>query len=306
MKPLALPTAPGILARVPASRSFLLHLSSALLVLLAPPTGRAAESPVVSDDAIVQRIESEGNALIRAGKTVKLKTLRLQLPKVHTCSLALPPASAEALSPDELYERRSRGVLVIGVLAKPKKKTRYEMAGCSGFAITADGILVTNYHVVDNPEGETMVAMTREGQVTPITEILAADKLSDVAILRAPGATFTPLPLAAELPAAGSSIWVISHPDHNFYSITGGIVSRHFIATTEAGKTPQMAITADFGAGSSGGPILNRQGEVGGMVCSTTSVYWEDAKAKINDLQMVFKHCVPVPSIRRLIEPPKP
>ena len=148
--------------------------------------------------------------------------------------------------------------------------------------------------------------MTREGQVTPVSEVLAADKLSDVAILRAPGAAFTPLTLAAEVPPTGSPVWVISHPDHNFFSFTAGVISRQFWATTESGRTPQMAITADFGAGSSGGPILDRRGEVSGMVCSTTSVYWQDEKAKINDLQMVFKHCVPVESIRRLIEPVKP
>jgi len=147
--------------------------------------------------------------------------------------------------------------------------------------------------------------MTREGQITPITEVLAADKLADVAIVRAAGATFSPIPLASEAPALGASIWVLSHPDHNFYCLTSGIVSRYFVAATDAGKTPQMAVTADFGAGSSGGPILDAAGNVTGIVCSTTSVYWQDEKAKINDLQMVFKHCVPVASIRKLIEPKK-
>jgi serine protease Do len=210
------------------------------------------------------------------------------------------------LTPTELYRQRSGGVLVIGMLAKVKKSTRYELAGCSGFALTTDGVFVTNYHVVDNPDAETMVVMSRDGHITPATEVLAADKLSDVAILRAPGAVFTPIPLALTVPAPGSPIWVISHPDHNFFCLTAGSVSRHFIAPTDSGKTPQMAITADFGIGSSGGPILDGNGQVTGIVCSTTSVYWEDAKGKVNDLQMVFKHCVPIGSIRNLIDPAKP
>lgn len=266
-----------------------------------------AQNGVIDDDAIVSHIEIEGTALIKAGKTVKLKTLRSQLQRAHTCAIPLPESGSVPLSPSELYQQRAGGVLVVGMLAKVKKSQRYELAGCSGFALTTDGIFVTNYHVVDNPDAETMVVMTRDGHITPATEVLAADKLADVAILRAPGATFTPLPLAIDVPTPGSQIWVISHPDHNFFSLTTGSVSRHFVALTEAGKTPQMAITADFGIGSSGGPILDNKGQVAGMVCSTTSVYWEDGKGKVNDLQMVFKHCVPVGSIRSLVDgSPKP
>ncbi len=261
----------------------------------------AARSAIVDDESIVEHIQTVGNALIKAGSTVKLKTLRNQLPHAHTCALALHRGDGVAMTPSEIYERRTDGVLVVGMLAKPKKSGRYELAGCSGFALTQDGAFVTNYHVVDNPDAETIVVMTHDGTITPVSEVLAADKLADVAILRAKGAAFAPLSLADDVSVPGSPVWVISHPDHNFFSITTGMVSRHFMALTEAGRTPQMAITADFGIGSSGGPILDSKGEVTGIVCSTTSVYWEDTKGKINDLQMVFKHCVPVGSIRSLI-----
>ncbi len=284
----------------------IVFLGAFLILPLQPSLLRAApaetKSGMIDDDAIVSHIEIEGTALIKAGKTVKLKTLRSQLQRAHTCALALPEMPAQSLTPDELYQQRASGVIVVGMLAKMKKTQRYELAGCSGFALTSDGVFVTNYHVVDNPDAETMVVMTRDGRITPATEVLAADKLMDVAILRAPGANFTPIPLALDVPTPGSPIWVISHPDHNFFCLTAGMVSRHFIAATESGKTPQMAITADFGIGSSGGPILDGKGQVTGIVCSTTSVYWEDAKGKINDLQMVFKHCVPVGSIRSLID----
>ncbi len=277
--------------------------ASLLLALFSAAFRVTAAEEILDDDAIVQRVESEGSALIRSGKAVKLKALRTQLQRARTCALDLPSDDPPPMTPRELYSRRATGVLVVGVLARQKKKARYELAGCSGFALTSDGVFVTNYHVVDNPEGETLVVMTHDGQVTPASEVLAADKLADVAIVRASGATFTPLPLALEAPLPGSPVWVISHPDHNFFSVTSGMVSRHFMAATEWGRTPQMAITADFGAGSSGGPILDARGQVSGMVCSTTSVYWEDQKSKVNDLQMVFKHCIPVRSIRQLIEP---
>jgi S1-C subfamily serine protease len=269
------------------------------------PSQMRPQELIVDDNGIIGRLEIIGGGLVREAKAPRLRTLRQQLPRRGKCSLSLPVAEAPpAMSPDALYAKRSSGVLIVGMIAKRKKSPNYQVAGCSGFALTEDGVFVTNYHVVDDPEAEGIVIMDKGGMVWPATEILAADKLADVAILRAKGATFQPLPLATSDSLPGAQVWAISHPEHNFFSLTAGMVSRYFMATTELGRTPQMAITADFGVGSSGGPILNDRGEVTGMVCSTTSVYYSDLKAKISDLQMVLKHCVPVASIQALIEKP--
>ncbi len=266
-------------------------------------TGLPVGQSVVDDDSIIDRLEKVGAGLIREGKTIRVRTLRQQLAKRTKTTLQLPVLENPApFNTEEIYSRRSSGVVIVGMLGRRAKNARYEVAGSSGFALTSDGVFVTNYHVIDDPQAEGLVVMTRDGVVTPVTEVLAADKVADIAILRAPGAQFQPLPLANTESQPGAPIWVIAHPDHNFFSLSQGMVSRHFMANTEVGRTPQMAITADFGVGASGGPVLNSRGEVTGMVCSTTSVYYSDVKARIQDLQMVFKHCVPVSSIRALLE----
>lgn len=269
----------------------------------APGTTLSLEQSIVDDDGIVDRLQTVGGGLVREGKTIKVRTLRQQLAKRAKCALQLPTTETPPpVKPEELYSRRSSGVLVVGMLGRQKKSSQFEVAGSSGFALTADGVFVTNYHVIDDPQAEALVVMTRDGVITPVTEVLAADKLADVAILRAPGASFQPLPLAAAESQPGSPVWVLAHPDHNFFTLTQGTVSRFFMANTEIGRTPQMAITADFGVGASGGAVLNSRGEVTGMVCSTTSVYYTDVKQRVNDLQMVFKHIVPVSSIRALLD----
>jgi len=64
-----------------------------------------------------------------------------------------------------------------------------------------------------------------------------------------------------------------------------------------------MCITADYARGSSGGPVLNEQGAVVGMVCSTrTTYYGEKDKEKDNDVQMVVKFCIPADSIRLVLK----
>jgi V8-like Glu-specific endopeptidase len=64
----------------------------------------------------------------------------------------------------------------------------------------------------------------------------------------------------------------------------------------------RMAITADYAKGSSGAPVFNRKGQVVGVVSSTSSIYYSVENGKKENLQMVVKNCIPVESIRELIQ----
>ena len=190
---------------------------------------------------------------------------------------------------------------VIGDLFKCKKCPRWHVGASSGFMLTESGVCATCYHVINAPESQTLIAMTGDGRVVAVQEVLAANPNTDVAILRLAGSGFTALPVDSEAPV-GASIRVISHPDDHFFTFSEGIVSRYVSVPLErkAGEVTMMAISADFGAGSSGAPVFNERGGVVGIVNNTQSLYYDPKREK--DLQMVFKHCLPSQYILQLIK----
>jgi len=207
------------------------------------------------------------------------------------------------LSAEEVSKKYSAGVVVV---AQPYLCDHCERTHCqiaSGFMLTPDGAFCTSYHVITNSTAQTMIILTGDGRIAPVREVLAANRDTDLAILRAEGSDFTPLPLATDAPV-GSIVRVISHPNNRFYSMTEGIVSRHFEHTQRRKSISMTAITADFAKGSSGAPVLNESGAVIASVNNTFSSYYDsDDEGHKENLQMVFKNCVSSRHILELIEP---
>ena len=266
----------------------------------APPAQRLNLPGEISDERIEDLLDAEAEKLIQSGQTVRMKDLLAQLNR-RSCSVQLPRLTPTKLSSAELVARARAGVLVIGDLFKCKKCPRWHVGASSGFMLTESGVCATCYHVVNVPESQTLIAMTGNGRVVAVKEVLAANPNTDVAILRLAGSGFTALPIDTEAPV-GASIRVISHPDDHFFTFSEGIVSRYVSVPLErkAGEVTMMAITADFGAGSSGAPVFNERGGVVGMVNNTQSLYYDPKRGK--DLQMVFKHCLPSQYILQLIK----
>lgn len=255
----------------------------------------------IDDGRIFRKLRDDAAALISSGRATKMSVLVEQL-KAERCQLETAP-QAKTVPFEELYERMKPGVLVISAIRKSDNGSNWLLSPASGFVLSASGVCCTNYHVVNHPESETLVAMTADGQVLPVTAVLAASKNDDVAILQVNGKGLSALPLGATAPV-GSRISLISHPDNRFFVFTSGIVSRYFLTRRNGTKSPMMAITADYAKGSSGAPVFNDRGEVAGMVASTQSIYYDTKNGKAENLQMVVKQCVPVASILKLIERP--
>lgn len=241
-------------------------------------SGKEAAPEIMDDQAMLNSFAREAIKLKDQGKTVKITQLARQL---ETCKTSHEVAirvssSGRTLTGEEIFDQCKKGVVVVGRLYKCPTCKKFEINAASGIVLSESGVIATNRHVISAanlPDPETVLIRTWEGNVFPIKEVLASDQKTDLALLQADGSGFSPLPLAKELPSPGAAVYVISHPEKHFYEMTAGIVSRHFMKTTAGNiKTPRMAITADFGGGSSGAPILDASGRVVGMVEATHAV----------------------------------
>ena len=258
----------------------------------------------VSDEQLDVYLDEQADKLMKSGRTVKMTEL-LRQARRRTASVQLPRPGTNRVSTVDLVDRSRAGLLVVGSLYKCKVCPRWHVSVSSGFLLTTDGICATCFHVINNTATPTLIAMSGTGQVVPVREILATNPNTDTALLRIDGTGYTALALAPE-PPVGSTIRVMSHPDDHFFTLSEGILSRYVTIPVEkgVGEMTMMAITADFGAGSSGAPAFDDRGAVVGMVANTQSLYWDQKRSR--DLQMVFKQCLPSHYIRELMREAKP
>lgn len=134
----------------------------------------------------------------------------------------------------------------------------------SGFLVNNNITLVTNYHVIEN--AFTMIAMTADGQhFVGVDTILAYDESADLAILQCQTAVgASPLVLAdSDLVKQGDTVYAAGYPLGIVNTLSDGIVSSRY----EENGVDILQITTPISEGSSGGALMNQDGEVIGVIC---------------------------------------
>ena len=143
----------------------------------------------------------------------------------------------------------------------------------SGFIITEDGYVVTNYHVVS---GASSVEVTLYNGDTYDATVIGGDSDYDVAVLKINASGLQPVTLGESADVnVGDSVLAIGNPLGELtFSMSQGIVSSCDRAINVDG-TPFNMIQVDcsINPGNSGGPLVNLYGEVVGIVSAKYSTY---------------------------------
>ncbi|WP_230969896.1 DegQ family serine endoprotease [Nitrogeniibacter aestuarii] len=133
----------------------------------------------------------------------------------------------------------------------------------SGFIVDADGVILTNAHVVDGADTVT-VKLTDKREFT--AEVVGVDKLSDVAVLRIDAKDLPTVPLGDPSNTnEGEWVLAIGSPFGFENSVTAGIVSAKSRSLPNEGYVPFIQTDVAINPGNSGGPLLNLKGEVVGI-----------------------------------------
>lgn len=252
-----------------------------------------AKPAVINDRAIIGQMTREATRMMDSDGAVSMESLIEQLKQERRAKLGLPAGKGGRA------EEVQKAIAVVGGVYKCDRCTRWHVAPASGFLIAED-LVVTNFHVVNQPERSALAVRLFDSRVFMVDSVVASSERFDLAVLRIPKTGVTPVVLGQAAPV-GAKVDLISHPNQKFYTLSEGRVARYFMTQRDRKTVPAMSITADFGRGSSGAPVLNESGEVVGIAASTESLYYTEKDDEQKNLQMVFKNCVPVSQLRELI-----
>lgn len=229
----------------------------------------AAPPWYVDDEQFGKDFSAKLTALAKKNECIRPNELKKRL-KAKTCRVTLTQPGTQALSPEDVYERALESVFVVGSVERSEKdRSKWEDGRqATAWALTADGVLVTNWHVFEKTGRERFGVANHKGEVFPVIDVLACDPEADVAVIKVKGTGFKPLALAGD-ERVGAWVAVLSHPGGQLFTFTQGHITRYAREPNEKKPIEWMSISADFAVGSSGGPVLNRFGAVVGMATST-------------------------------------
>lgn len=142
----------------------------------------------------------------------------------------------------------------------------------TGFAIFSNGIIATNYHVIDGAKTIKIRGVNFDFDKSYKAKVLVADKNNDLALIKIDDYGFTsigqiPYTLKTSFSGVGENIFVLGYPLRatmgDEIKLTNGIISSE---TGYQGDITTYQISAPVQPGNSGGPLFDNQGNIVGMV----------------------------------------
>jgi S1-C subfamily serine protease len=166
--------------------------------------------------------------------------------------------SDQQLSVAEIVRRTSDAVVQIVVTDKAGN----DLALGSGFIVSADGKIVTNFHVIKG--AHSAIAKLANGSFFPVDGVLAADVDGDLVLLKVQGKGLPFLTLSSTTGLqVGDRVVAIGSPLGLEGTVSDGIVSA---LRSETPAKNWIQTTAPVSHGNSGGPLLDVHGNVVGVI----------------------------------------
>jgi serine protease Do len=159
--------------------------------------------------------------------------------------------------------------LLSGANANPGSDDRESGALGSGFVIRADGLIVTNRHVIAG--ARTVRIHLSDGRDLP-AKILGSDAVTDIALLKIPASNLPVLRLgSSQAVSVGDAVIAIGNPFGLGQSVSAGIISARARMLEDDPYIDFLQTDAAINRGNSGGPLLDTDGTVVGVTSAIFS-----------------------------------
>lgn len=190
--------------------------------------------------------------------------------------------STETASANEIYElgcRQTVGVSLESTYANIFGQRSASAVAGTGFVITADGYILTNYHVIESAqESGYKVSVLFKDKSSYEAKIVGFDENNDVAVLKIDASDLTPATIGnSDDIAVGDSVFAIGNPlgELDFSMTSGRVSALDRSITTDHSSAPinMFQFDAAINSGNSGGPVYNESGEVIGIATAKVGSY---------------------------------
>ncbi|MCI7134569.1 MAG: trypsin-like peptidase domain-containing protein, partial [Clostridiales bacterium] len=169
----------------------------------------------------------------------------------------------------------------------------------SGFILTADGYILTNYHVI---EDSSSITVTLYDGTAYDAAVVGYDESSDIAVLKVEAEGLSPVVLGdSDNLNVGDSVVAIGNPLGELtFSLTAGAVSAlNREVTMSSGVTMDLIQTdCAINSGNSGGALFNLYGEVIGITNAKYSSSSVSSEASIDNIGFA----IPIDQVRSIFE----
>lgn len=171
-------------------------------------------------------------------------------------------------------------------------------ASGSGFIITSDGYILTNYHVIE--DGSSITVSMYDG-TTYAASLVGYDESNDLAVLKVEAEDLVPVVLGdSDKLNVGDSVLAIGNPLGELtFSLTAGLVSAKDREVTMSNSVTMDLLQTDcaINSGNSGGALFNLYGEVVGI---TNAKYSSSSSSSASIDNIGF--AIPINSVKSIVE----
>ena len=207
--------------------------------------------------------------------------------------------TSKQMSPAEVYAQNVASTVGIttSVTTNYFGFTTTSAAAGSGFVLSDDGYILTNYHVIEN---STSIKVTMYDGSSYDAQLIGYDESNDIAVLKVDAENLSPVVLGdSDNLNVGDSVVAIGNPLGELtFSLTAGVVSALDREVTLSGNVTMELIQTDcaINSGNSGGALFNLYGEVIGI---TNAKYSSSGSgASIDNIGFA----IPINSVMNIVE----